>query len=337
MSKQSAPPTSTRKLALSYLAVMMTLSLIFSGIIYFIVVSQLGRPQPPPDQQQRPNYLRSQTIEDEIQASFDERDAKTRELVLTSLVALNLIMLGCGSLVSYALARRTLRPIEHAMETQTRFISDASHELRTPLTALLTSNEVAARKKSLEPKKMRKLLDRNIVEIKKLRDLSNNLLDLTRTGDTSDLAIIDPSQLADTLAKSLSPLAKHKHSTLDVNVREHKLRVSPSSIEQILRIYIDNAIKYSPEGSQIELSGQVLKKSYKFSVADNGPGIMDAEKSKVFERFYRADSSRSRGSQAAGYGLGLAIAKNLADQHGYIVTATDAPGGGAVFFVEIPT
>jgi signal transduction histidine kinase len=163
-----------RRLALSYLAVIMTLSLAFSVIIYAITSAQLNRPLPPGEHAQQPPEI----IERQFSHRLEQRNSETRGSVIISLVVLNGVMLLVGYWLSLLLARRTLEPIERSIEQQAQFVSDASHELRTPLAALLLVNEIALRKSTLTEKKARQVLGQNVAEIKKLTELSNSLLDL---------------------------------------------------------------------------------------------------------------------------------------------------------------
>ena len=132
-----------RRLALSYLAVIMTPSLVFSVIIYIITAAQLNRPLPPGEHSQQPPAM----FETQFNRRLEQRNSETRGSVVMSLIVLNGVMLLIGYWLSLLLARRTLAPIERAMRAQVQFVLDASHELRAPLTALMTTNEVALRKK----------------------------------------------------------------------------------------------------------------------------------------------------------------------------------------------
>ena len=115
-----------------------------------------------------------------------ERDKRTRLSILGSLAIINVLVAAGGVALSHYLARRTLRPIEDAMDKQARFISDASHELSTPLTALQTSNEVALRKPKITEEKARDVFRRTTIETEKLRDLADTLLNLAKAGQQSD-------------------------------------------------------------------------------------------------------------------------------------------------------
>ena len=312
-----------RRLALSYLAVIMTLSLAFSVIIYAITSAQLNRPLPPGEHAQQPPEL----IERQFSRRLEQRNSETRGSVIISLAALNGVMLLIGYWLSLLLARRTLAPIERAMRAQVQFVSDASHELRTPLTALMTTNEVALRKKTLDEKKVRAVFQRNIDEVEKLRELTDNLLQLTQVDNQQiEKQAVDMSKLIRDTVDRYQPVADKKQVVLDVQVPSVNHVVAVVAVTQILGTLIDNAIKYSPSGGTvvIRLDGQTL------SVVDQGIGIAKQDQAKIFDRFYRSDEARTRG-HSSGYGLGLAIAKAVADKNGYQLSVKSEPGRGSTF------
>ena len=312
-----------RRLALSYLAVIMTLSLAFSVIIYAITSAQLNRPLPPGEHAQQPPEL----VERQFSRRLERRNSETRGSVIISLATLNGVMLLVGYWLSLLLARRTLVPIERAMRAQVQFVSDASHELRTPLTALMTTNEVALRKKTLDDKKVRVVFQRNIDEVEKLRELTDNLLQLTQVDNQQiEKQAIDMAKLVRDTVDRYQPVADKKQVVLDMQVPSVTRVVAVAAVTQILGTLIDNAIKYSPLGSTvvIRLDGQTL------SVVDQGIGIAKQNQAKIFDRFYRSDEARTRG-HGSGYGLGLAIAKSVADKNGYQLSVKSEPGQGSTF------
>lgn len=312
-----------RRLALSYLAVIMTLSLVFSVIIYAITSAQLNRPLPPGEHAQQPPEL----IERQFSRRLEQRNSETRGSVILSLAALNGVMLLIGYWLSLLLARRTLAPIERAMRAQVQFVSDASHELRTPLTALMTTNEVALRKKTLDEKKVRAVFQRNIDEVEKLRKLTDNLLQLTQVDNQQiEKQAVDMAELIRDIVDRYQPVADKKQVALDMQVVSVTHVVAVVAVTQILGTLIDNAIKYSPLGSTvvIRLDGQTL------SVVDQGIGIAKQNQAKVFDRFYRSDEARTRG-HGSGYGLGLAIARAVADKNGYQLSVKSELGQGSTF------
>lgn len=312
-----------RRLALSYLAVIMTLSLVFSVIIYIITAAQLNRPLPPGEHSQQPPAM----FETQLNRRLERRNSETRGSVVMSLIVLNGVMLLIGYWLSLLLARRTLAPIERAMRAQVQFVSDASHELRTPLTALMTTNEVALRKKMLDEKKVRAVFQRNIDEVEKLRKLTDNLLQLTQVDNQQiEKQAVDMAKLVRDTVDRYQPVADKKQVALDMQVVSVTHVVAVVAVTQILGTLIDNAIKYSPPGSTvvIRLDGQTL------SVVDQGIGIAKKDQAKIFDRFYRSDEARTRG-HSSGYGLGLAIAKAVADKNGYQLSVKSELGQGSTF------
>ena len=307
-----------KRLALSYLAVIMTLSLVFSVIIYAVTSTQLNRELPPDD-----HIKQSADIEYQFHHRLERRDNETREMMVISLIALNGVMLAFGYWLSLVLARRTLAPIERSIEQQAQFVSNASHELRTPLAALLLSNEIAMRKRVLTDEKARQVLSQNVEEIKKLTNLSNSLLDLAK----SEKEVI----------RQYSQVAKAKQVKIFHDIPDgQKVTLQVNAARQILSILVDNAIKYAPQKvGEVKIQVGLNKNSVEFIVKDNGPGISSNDQKHIFERFYRADAARTR-TDASGYGLGLAIAKTLADRCGYTIRIKSKPSAGAEFILAIP-
>ena len=301
----------------------MTLSLAFSVIIYVITSAQLNRPLPPGEHNQQPPAM----LETQFNRRLERRNSETRGSVVMSLIVLNGVRLLVGYWLSMLLARRTLAPIERAMRAQVQFVSDASHELRTPLTALMTTNEVVLRKKTLDDGKARVVFQRNIDEVEKMRELTDNLLQLTQVDNQQiEKQAVDMAKLVRDTIDRYQPVADKKQVVLDIQVPSVTHVVAVAAVTQILGTLIDNAIKYSPLGSTvvIRLNGQTL------SVVDQGIGIAKQDQAKIFDRFYRSDEARTRG-HSSGYGLGLAIAKSVADKNGYQLSVKSEPGQGSTF------
>lgn len=326
-----------RRLALSYLAVIMTLSLVFSVIIYAITSVQLNRPLPPSEHAQQPPEL----VERQFSRRLEQRNHETRGSVVMSLAALNGVMLLVGYWLSLLLARKTLAPIERSIEQQAQFVSDASHELRTPLAALLLVNEVALRKSTLTEKKARRVLSQNVAEIKKLTELSNSLLDLAKSEQTvSKPELVNPVTLIEEVVMRFTPAAQAKRVRLvhDDQSLARDVPLQANAVRQILAIFVDNAIKYAPpKNGEVNVIVWVNRKKHvlEFTVRDNGPGIAPGDQKHIFERFYRADAARTR-TDASGHGLGLAIAKSLADRYGYTIRVKSQPPNGAEFTLVVP-
>ena len=315
----------TWRLAGTYLAVMMTFSVIFSGAIFAIFSQNINRPAP-----MHFRYENNQYFED-FQDKIAERDQAALNSIIFSLVILNLVILGLGAWASYLLARCTLRPIERNMELQTQFVSDASHEIRTPLAAMLVSNEIALRKKILTEEKSRAVFKKNIEEIEKLSSLAENLLNLSNSKKSiAKKTKIVAREFNQILAEKIKPLALQKNISVENSSQDFEIEANLSAIEQILTIFAENAVKYSLENSKVEINFSKDKKRAVFEIRDYGEGISRVDQQKIFERFYRSDSARTRGENS-GYGLGLAIAKSLAEKNDFEIKVESELGKGSKF------
>jgi signal transduction histidine kinase len=238
--------------------------------------------------------------------------------------------------VSYILARRNLEPIEEAIEAQSRFASDASHELRTPLAAIQTENEVALRNPKLTLARAKDILTSNLEEVTRLQALSAGLLRLARE-DGRDITL-SPVALSEAVAQAISHYhkpAKQKHITVTNKVSGTVVHADQHSLTQALEILLDNAIKYSPVKTTVAITGGKRGKEGFVTVADEGPGISSKDLPLIFDRFYRADISRSS-QRVSGHGLGLALAQKIVEQSGGAINAKSKLGKGAKFTISFP-
>lgn len=331
------------RLTLSYLAVIMTLSLIFTGIIYLLSTASLNRPLLPSEEEnssvsmEAPEF-EEHSFENTFRKRLERRDNTTRTTIIYSLMGFNLGIFVIGIFVSRSLAKLTLAPIERAMMKQTQFIFDASHELKTPLTAMLVRNEVALRKKSLPEEKAREVIEKNIEEILKMKELTASMLDVARENGEPEKSteISVPEFLAD-LKEKLAPVAKERGVKIEAEMnlgKNLRASVAKNTLEQILTIFADNAMKYSGE-KIIYLRAGRRGKNVAFSVKDNGAGVKKEDQKRIFERFYQVDAARTRTEDKTSHGLGLAIAKNLAERQGYKIVLRSSEGRGAEFEVVV--
>ena len=331
------------RLTLSYLAVIMTLSLIFTGIIYLLSTASLNRPLLPSEEEnssvsvEAPEF-EEHSFENTFRKRLERRDNTTRMTIIYSLVGFNLGIFVIGIFVSRSLAKLTLAPIERAMMKQTQFIFDASHELKTPLTAMLVRNEVALRKKSLPEEKAREVIEKNIEEILKMKEMTASMLDVARENGEPEKSteISVPEFLAD-LKEKLAPVAKERGVKIETEMnlgKNLRASVAKNTLEQILTIFADNAMKYSGE-KIIYLRAGRRGKNVAFSVKDNGAGVKKEDQKRIFERFYQVDAARTRTEDKTSHGLGLAIAKNLAERQGYKIVLRSSEGRGAEFEVVV--
>lgn len=321
--------SATVKLTAWYATILIAISLVFSIMIYSIASSEVGTRIGSLQQSARPLYINDQRYFDKIrETQIHEAEAN----LIVSLIITNIFIWGAGGIGSYYLAKRTLRPIQETHEAQSRFTSDASHELRTPLASMKTELEVALRDPALTKGEMRELLESNLEEVDKLTSLSQTLLQLSKL----DLDIKKEKVSLESTAKSV--LDRFKKITARIVLKKSSqpaVYANPSSVEQLLTILIDNALKYSPEDSQVIVSFVRQKQMAGFEVVNEGAGIPESILPYIFDRFYQADTSRTS-SERKGFGLGLALAKKIVEIHGGELTVSSAANQPTTFRALLP-
>ena len=259
------------------------------------------------------------------------RLSEAEDRLQTSLILFNLVVLGAGATISYFAARRTIRPIEEALEAQSRFTADASHELRTPLTTIQTETQVALRDTQAKPTELRAQLESNLEEVGKLRALIDGLLRLARKDNDKTNELIQLDEIVESAVGSAKKNAKQKNIIVTSSLLKTKVHGDADNIAELMKILLDNAIKYAPEKSSIHVSMHKSTRHIVVSVDDQGPGIHTKDLPFIFERFYRGDSSRNK-STHGGYGLGLSIAQQIvASHHGSIYAENTAKGARFTF------
>lgn len=322
------------KLTAWYLAIIMVISLIFSVSLYHVSSADLDR-----NLNRQIGYFNNFLAPDDTDNYLSLRQRQLNEdkrHLKANLFFFNILVLVAGGAASYWLARRTLTPIEEALKAQSRFASDASHELRTPLTAMQTENEVALRNPKLTKSEAVTLLQSNLEEVGKLRSLSEGLLRLAK-GDgeidiSSRVAIQDVIDSA--IARQIKN-AKSKKINLISKLNKKYVKGNRESITDLISIFLDNSIKYSSPGTNVYLKSSHKDKGTVISIQDEGYGIKPEDLPHIFDRFYRAELSRTK-NHANGYGLGLAIAKNIVDAHHGYIEVKSSVNKGSVFSIWLP-
>ncbi len=330
--------TAYLKLTVFYVLIAMVISIAFSIAIYNISSRELGR-----GLGQQTDLLLNIQMEKIIlgprpdleKIRLDQLE-ESKDRLRLNLIYFNFLILLLSSGTSYLLARKTLEPIREAMDAQNRFTADASHELRTPLTAMRTEIEVGLRDKKFNLAEAKKLLQSNLEETEKLESLSNALLKLARFEDDSHASFSKVS-IEDVLVEAyekIESLANKKSILFENNLQNVFIRGDRQSLVELFVILLDNAIKYSPEKSKVLVRVRKEKNDVAVSIRDYGIGVKASDLPYIFNRFYRADTSRSK-EKIDGYGLGLSIAKRIAGFHGGDISVTSKPGKGSVFVVKL--
>jgi signal transduction histidine kinase len=328
------------KLTVFYLIIIMLISGLFSAVVYNLTTQEIDRIEKMNRvrMEGEPLFIQLQTPNKKIIFISPEVIEESKHRLQLMLLAINLGILTLSALGGYYLAGRTLRPIQEMVNQQNQFITDASHELKTPLTALKTEIEVSLRDTKLSLTDAKKLLKSNLEEVNSLQSLSESLIKLSynpslfKKNYSENISLKEESDLA---IKKIQSLAKMKQIKIDNKIGGQYIHAARGTITDLMTIFLDNSIKYSPEKTTISLFSSTTDGVVLISIKDQGIGIKKADQSKIFNRFYRTDESRSK-SPANGYGLGLSIAlKTIKSLEGKIEIESEL-NQGTTFTIVLP-
>ncbi len=226
--------------------------------------------------------------------------------------------------------------IEAAYNRQKQFVSDASHELRTPIAVIQGYAGLLERWGKDNPDVRDEAIGAIASETRSMKELVENLLFLARH-DKKTLSLtfaqFDSAEMLHELLKETAIIAA-EHQIVTGDIAACMLVADRATVKQAVRVFVENAVKYTPAGGTVAISSQIQAGALHITVSDSGPGIKKADLPRVFDRFYRTDEVR--GSQAGGHGLGLAIARIIALSHGGKIHVKSSPGKGSAFTLEIP-
>jgi heavy metal sensor kinase len=230
-----------------------------------------------------------------------------------------------------------LARLEEAFRQVRQFSADASHELQTPLTILKGELEVALRS-SRSPEEYRRVLTSGLEEIDRIIRLVEGLLLLSRADSGVLRMDRQPVPLADLLKEvydHMSILAEQQSIHFSLGpISPVSVRGDHEHLRRLVMNLVNNAIKYTPSGGQVTVSCGADDKWARIKVSDTGVGLSPEEQERVFQRFYRVDSARSK--EGEGTGLGLCIADSIATAHGGRIELVSSSGQGATFTVFLP-
>ena len=256
-------------------------------------------------------------------------------LVLLAGGAVGLVLSVFGA---WFLAGRALVPIEDAFSRQQEFVADASHELRTPLTVLRATTDVLNHHRDEPLEANQELFDDLCLEIVRLERLATDLLTLARSDlGEFNLAVgdLDIMVLAGDVVRRMSPLASQRDVSLKISALDASLVVEgdPDRMQQVLVILLDNALKHTPAGGTVTVSGRRHGADVVVQVIDTGEGIAPEHLPRVLDRFYRVDRARSQAH--GGTGLGLAIANSLIVAHQGQLSLSSTLGVGTTVTIRL--
>lgn len=267
-------------------------------------------------------------------AVIRQQAVKDVQIVCLALVALFVI--------TWWLSGWALRPVEQAWEQQRRFVSDASHELKTPLAVILANTQILDRHEGVS-EDARRWVTSTSEEAEHMKALVGDLLQLARADESAAGGAVsvmrhedvDLSELVESAALEFDAVAFERGCMLETEVTEGiHVEGDPEWLERLTRILIDNACKYGAEGTTVTLTLTRVGSHPTLSVNNLGNPIDPEDLPHVFERFYRSDKARIREGEG-GFGLGLAIAKGIADAHGGSIQVTSNEASGTTFRVTL--
>jgi signal transduction histidine kinase len=264
--------------------------------------------------------------------------AMTRELAESERAA------GAAERVSWLAAAGALlfamlmvRRIEELDRMKREFVSNVSHDLKTPLSSMQETTEVLLDElPGPLSRQQRSLLLLNRESARRLSSMIAKLLDLSRLESrmTRNFEALDVTRLVRTVVARANATRTRPVATIDAPQHALTLRADVDGISQLLDNLLENAIKFSPSGGVVRVTIAEVDGALHLTVADDGPGIPDAEKKRVFERFHQTDTGRS--AQSRGVGLGLSICRHIVSAHSGRIWVADNSPRGSVFHVLLP-
>jgi two-component system sensor histidine kinase CiaH len=327
------------RLTLLYCGIFFGIFWLFSVGIFFLMHNSLGN-----NYVSKVTQAQTQQYGNHNDAGAAENTAETAAIagsitetqLAQVLLALNGVLLLVVPSAAWLLTGKALRPVHQAYERQRRFVSDASHELRTPLTIMRGELDLSLRRKRTNLE-YESAIRATKGEVNRLQRLVDSLLTLASADQHTISFDKEPFDLNDVIAtvhERLKTSAKRKDVTMKFTELNHRKFVDGSSnmLEQLFTNLISNAIKHSGNGSAIKTIAKLKGNKVIISIVDNGAGMSPETVNRAFDRFYRADDSRS----ASGSGLGLAISKTIVEQHNGLIKLSSKLQQGTTVTIELP-
>lgn len=286
---------------------------------------------------------------------FEKRDTSNGTLIAyadTSVVsgwqqlAFNLMLVGVAVLVAFFLINLffswwALKPVDRAWRQQTQFVADASHELKTPLTVILANMAILRSHPDSTVTEQSQWVESTQTEAERMQVLVNDMLEMARPENAAAAAAeatfeeIDFSDVVESEVLQFESVAFDRGVMLESQLEpEITLEGDAPRLQRMVSTLIDNACKYANDGGQVDVKLSAEAGEIQLSVHNTGPEIPEDDLPYVFDRFYRADKARTSG--AGGFGLGLAIAREIAREHGGDIVATSSADEGTTFTVTLP-
>jgi signal transduction histidine kinase len=251
-------------------------------------------------------------------------------------------LLGFSTIVAIAGVTHTTRSYlkqQRLNELKSNFVSSVSHELRAPLASMRLMSEGLQSGRIHDREKQREYYNYLVQECRRLSVLVENVLDFSRIDQNRKVYEFEPVDLGlviESALKTMSPVAAERQVRLEFSTLEKcgQVRADGLALQQAIVNLLDNAIKHSPAGEKVVISLEKKQNTFEILVRDRGPGVPEAERERIFERFYRLGSELRR--ETPGVGIGLSIVKHIVEAHQGTVRVEAAAGLGAKFTIFIP-
>lgn len=273
----------------------------------------------------------------QILANIDSEIASMKRLV-TSMIFGLITLIAIALVLSAYLAAKIIKPVREAYDKQVYFVQDASHEMRTPLAVIKGKLELLANASGDRIYDHFDHISKIMSEIRGLEKLNSDLLLLSKEdlnlGD--NIEKFDLNDFIDEISEFYTDLAEIKKKKFTIIRPEESTQVEwdYNKIKRALTVLLENAFKYTDENGEIHLKIEIIKKYVRISVKDNGMGIKEEEKTRIFDRFYRSEFVR--GKNMGGTGIGLSLLKSIGKSFGIKIKVNSEYGVGSEFILDIP-
>ena len=285
------------------------------------------------------HYLK-RTVETTSYIAFaDTSSTKSWQSLAVTLGIAAIVVLAVFFVISLLLSKWALRPVSEAWEQQRQFVADASHDLKTPLTVVLANTSILLKHPADSIASQSQWIESTQVEAEHMQGLVNEMLELAQVESRADVhhEPLDFSDLVDGQALQFESVAFERGCMLESRIAEGiSVNGDAARLNKMTSTLLENALKYVDDGGTVDVALEPERsgKQVRLAILNTGSIIAPDDLPHIFDRFYRTDKARTSG--AGGFGLGLAIAREIAREHGGDITCTSSEPAGTTFTVTLP-
>lgn len=304
-------------LTLWYVLIVTVVAVLFASFIFRVTTANISHHSLAMQTRIRTSFNRPR-LPEELLELIEEDQHEAEQLLFIRLAIITSGIIFSASLASYYLAGKSLQPLENTLEMQKQFVADTSHELKTPIAALRTHLEVSL-KDTHGASNQKQILQEALDTVVDMQMMVQRMLE--SSDQNEKIRNVESCQLLPMLKKITQIVSQQypdKKISFSLKGESAVLLADASQMQQLFTSLIDNAVKHSKAEQKVTIMVKQSKGEIMVSIKDEGAGISEEDLPHVFDRFYRANSARTR-SKNSGQGLGLSIAKRIVeDYHGYI-------------------